>query len=566
MHLVLDRREAEFVRRPVHQAPLHASPRQPHGEAVMVVIAAIHLARVGSGLRQLDGRRPPEFTSPDHQCFSQQTPLLQVDQQRANRLVALPRQPTVIDLDVVVVVPRLSRAMPQLHVPHPAFDQPAGNQDLPGVRPAAIEIVNVLRLARDVEGVGRLHLHAVGQFERLDPRLQLRLVRPLLGVPAVHPLHQVQLPSLLRSRPPRIADVGNQLVDLRMLRVDIRPLKHPGQKRRLPILGVLDRVAPGTHRHEARKILILGPQPIGDPRPHAGPDLRLVAAVHQHQRRFMVGHIRVHRADHAQLIRRFRHVRKQLADLDPRLPMLLKAKRRGKRRTGLPLGPQVFRREVLPGVLLERGLGVERIHVRRPAVEKDVNHMLRPGGKLRLPRQHRIPTPQRTLPPQTTLPGRPLGILQHPRETEQPHPQARSPQELPPRRTRSSPLEWKALHHLTPSSQTHNQTRPPPPHSNPRNCAALSPVFYPPNRPLGTLIGRDGPAPRQSSPRSPVSWMCHQDPLYPNHRAQLADRAMARPELGNVDRSRPEVSACYSDAIASAIPHSQFPANSVGAV
>ena len=63
-----------------------------------------------------------------------------------------------------------------------------------------------------------------------------------------------------------------------------------------------DRIAAGAHGDEAGQVLVLGPQAVGDPGPHAGPRQPAVAAVHQHQRRLVVGHVGVHRADDAHVV------------------------------------------------------------------------------------------------------------------------------------------------------------------------------------------------------------------------------------------------------------------------
>ena len=47
---------------------------------------------------------------------------------------------------------------------------------LPGLRAGAVHVADVLRLAADVERVGRVHLHAVGQLEGLDAGFELRIV------------------------------------------------------------------------------------------------------------------------------------------------------------------------------------------------------------------------------------------------------------------------------------------------------------------------------------------------------------------------------------------------------
>ena len=99
-----------------------------------------------------------------------------------------------------------------------------------------------------------------------------------------------------------VADVLDQLLDLGVARVEIGPLEDARQKRRLPVLRLLDRIAARAHGDEAGQVLILGAQPIGDPRAHAGPDLAGVAAIHQHQRRLVIRHVGVHRANDGHVV------------------------------------------------------------------------------------------------------------------------------------------------------------------------------------------------------------------------------------------------------------------------
>src|SRR3712207_8131330 len=52
-----------------------------------------------------------------------------------------------------------------------------------------------------------------------------------------------------------------------------------GQEPGLPVLRLLDREPAGAHDDEAGEVLVLGPQPVRDPRPDARPDLPRLAAV-----------------------------------------------------------------------------------------------------------------------------------------------------------------------------------------------------------------------------------------------------------------------------------------------
>src|SRR5689334_2607247 len=74
---------AEVVGLAVHLAPPDASPRQPHAEVAGMVIAAV----IGVGEFPLRVDCPAEFASPDDERAVEETALLEVSQQRRNRLI-----------------------------------------------------------------------------------------------------------------------------------------------------------------------------------------------------------------------------------------------------------------------------------------------------------------------------------------------------------------------------------------------------------------------------------------------------------------------------------------------
>ena len=129
------------------------------------------------------------------------------------------------DFKIVVAVPRLAGAVPQLHEPHASLDQPAGDQQLPGLDAGAVHVADVLRLAADIERLGRLGLHAEAQLERADAGFERRVVLPRLRVASVEAFEQIELLALLGQRDAIVADVLDQLLDLGVLRVDVRRLR-----------------------------------------------------------------------------------------------------------------------------------------------------------------------------------------------------------------------------------------------------------------------------------------------------------------------------------------------------
>ena len=133
--------------------PFDAAAGHPHGEAVMVVVAAVHLPLVGAGRGELDGRRAAELASPDHQRVVEHSALLQICEKRRDRPVALVGQLAMAGRQVVVVVPGLAVAVPELHKADPALEQPASRQKLAGVHARAVHRADRLGLLGDVERI-----------------------------------------------------------------------------------------------------------------------------------------------------------------------------------------------------------------------------------------------------------------------------------------------------------------------------------------------------------------------------------------------------------------------------
>src|SRR5256885_1733949 len=89
----------------------------------------------------------------------------------------------------------------------------------------------------------------------------------MLGVELVE---QIELLALSGRGDVVVADVLDQFLQIGILRIDESALINTGKKARLPILGVLDRIAAGTHGDEAGEILVFGSKAIGNPRAQAG--------------------------------------------------------------------------------------------------------------------------------------------------------------------------------------------------------------------------------------------------------------------------------------------------------
>ena len=106
MHVdrLLDGPITELVGRSINRSPFRAAAGQPASEPVMVVVAAVQGGILG-------GRSAAELAAPLNERLVEQAPLFQVAQKGRDRLVPLPGQLAVFGFEVVVIVPRLSRAV-----------------------------------------------------------------------------------------------------------------------------------------------------------------------------------------------------------------------------------------------------------------------------------------------------------------------------------------------------------------------------------------------------------------------------------------------------------------------
>ncbi len=181
--------------------------------------------------------------------------------------------------------------------------------------------------------------------------------RRRLLVALVELAQQVELAALLGQRQRRVADVLDELVHLRVARVDVGALVGAGQEGRLPVLRLLDGIAARTHGDEAGQVLVVAAQAVGHPRTHARPDLPGLAAVHEQQRRLVIGHVGVHGADDADVVDAASRVREQVADLDADFAVPLKAEGRGEGGAGLRSVRRLVRGSSLPAYVCSDGLG-----------------------------------------------------------------------------------------------------------------------------------------------------------------------------------------------------------------
>ena len=82
----------------------------------------------------------------------------------------------MIDLKIIVTIPGLPLSVPNLYEANALLQKPAGNEELPRLRPGTVHVTNMLRLPAHVERILGIVLHAIGQFEGLNSRFDLRIL------------------------------------------------------------------------------------------------------------------------------------------------------------------------------------------------------------------------------------------------------------------------------------------------------------------------------------------------------------------------------------------------------
>ena len=146
--------------------------------------------------------------------------------------------------------------------------------------------------------------------------------------------------------------------------------------------------------HERREIFALRTKAVRDPRTHRGTPRLRESGVHLKKRGPMIVTLRVHRADHAQVVRMAREVWKNLRHRDARRAVLgeaIVALHRDVLRLAthecvlwLPHGDR------LPVPLCEFRLRIKEIHMARPAVHEKKDDRLRARREMRRTRRERI--------------------------------------------------------------------------------------------------------------------------------------------------------------------------------
>ena len=327
----------------------------------------------------------PELTAPDDQGVFQQSPRLEILNQRRARLVGILALFAKALGQIAVLIPA---AMVKLDETRPALGHAAREQTVVGeaagllhVRP--VEVERRLGFIRDIHQLRHRGLHPKRHLILLDPRRGLRiLIRfALLRVQLCHAIeHSAAFRGIdagwVRQEQHRVAAAAK-----------LHALIFAGQEARTPKPGVerlIAFLAVGNHDDERGKILVLRAETVAQPRPHARTARLLESCLDEGDRRVMIDRLGVDRLDDGNVVRDARDVRQQFTDPRAGLAVLRELEHRlHDRERALPRGHARDALAVSHGCgqlrlvqLLQRRLVVEQVHLRRSARHEEVDDAL----------------------------------------------------------------------------------------------------------------------------------------------------------------------------------------------
>src|SRR5262249_42873638 len=144
------------------------------------------------------------------------------------------------------------------------------------------------------------------------------------------------------------------------------------------------RYKPPIEHDEARQVLALAAETVGHPRANTGPALLARAAVQEIVAVGVLREARCYRTDDRQLIDVLGNVRKEIADGNATLAVLLERPRRFDDLADVvELRRRDFHLDGFAVLAVEARLGIERIHLRRPAIHVQEDDTGCPGGMMR---------------------------------------------------------------------------------------------------------------------------------------------------------------------------------------
>lgn len=324
MGAAFDRFVTELVGCSKAKACLDAAASEKVGESLRIVVTAV--TPLGKGI-------PAEFSAPPDERLFEQSALLQVGQQRRDRLIG--RQGMIgMLLNVAVLIPAGVGAVVGVV---DLNETDSGLGKFPGHQALASEVVRggpadpVGRLRRGgfrghVHRFRGVRLHSPSEFVRLDDGIQLR-VPPRRHLGAIEFLNEIKPFVLNRTGQATVGDV----FDSRFSGGDAgaahgRPLMDGRQKG----TGVISRTAIGgrwADGDEGREIPVFGSQSVADPGSHRRSNQTQVAGMQKQCRRSVGDAVGVQAVKKTEVVNPLRDVRKKVGDKVPRLAVLPKLPR-----------------------------------------------------------------------------------------------------------------------------------------------------------------------------------------------------------------------------------------------
>ena len=177
VHRVFGNVEAKVVGAAIADAGLHATTRHPHGESVLVVVAA-DADFVAAAVLALFDRGTAKLRAPDDEGFIEQTTEFEIAHECGHALIDVFGFGGQAFVESAVVVPV---GIVKLNHAHTAFDEAAGEQAVVGEGGLSwhrtIQVERGLGFLGDVHQIGHAGLHAVGHFVLADTGGDLRITQ-----------------------------------------------------------------------------------------------------------------------------------------------------------------------------------------------------------------------------------------------------------------------------------------------------------------------------------------------------------------------------------------------------
>ena len=139
-------------------------------------------------------------------------------------MITFSGEAAVIDFEIVVAVPWLAVAVPDLDEADAAFDKSASDEHLAALDAVAIHGADGGGFFGEIESVIGFHLHAVSEFERLDAGFELGVVLAAFEVALVEGEEEVKLLALFACRHRGVADIFDEFFEVGIFGVQVGAL------------------------------------------------------------------------------------------------------------------------------------------------------------------------------------------------------------------------------------------------------------------------------------------------------------------------------------------------------